>query len=81
MTVIKTKKNGSSSNLAEKNDSFSGGFHSSQKEPFFTKNGTRRLPIIVSAKKMLETGTWDNECEHGKEMLENMVFDTKVPMS
>jgi len=34
-----------------------------------------------SAKKMLETGTWDNECEHGKEMLENMVFDTKVPMS
>ncbi|CAG5103908.1 Oidioi.mRNA.OKI2018_I69.chr1.g994.t2.cds [Oikopleura dioica] len=35
----------------------------------------------VQAKKMLETGTWDNECEHGREMLENMVFDTKVPMS
>ena len=30
---------------------------------------------------MYETGSWNTECNYSKEMLENMIFDTKKPMS
>jgi hypothetical protein len=35
----------------------------------------------VQGKIMYETGSWNTECTYAQEMLENMIFDTKKPMS
>jgi hypothetical protein len=41
----------------------------------------KKIFIIFLGKIMYETGSWNTECTYAQEMLENMIFDTKKPMS